>query len=62
MTRACKPMTRSDSTILVTRLDQVMTRLDKISDHSDSKGSDPTKMTRAHHCSSRVIRLKTWVE
>jgi len=34
-------MTRSDSTILVTRLDQVMTRLwlDKISDDSDSKGS-----------------------
>jgi len=25
LTRACKPMTRSDSTVLVTRLDQVMT-------------------------------------
>jgi len=39
LTRACKPMNRSDSTILVTRLDQVMTRLDKISDDSNSKGS-----------------------
>ena len=38
---ACKPMTRSDSTILVTGLDQVMTltlhRLEKISDDSSSQ-------------------------
>jgi len=52
-------MTRSDSTLLVTRLDQIMTRFDstrKILDDSDSKGmwlwldSDSIKMTRAHHC------------
>jgi len=39
VTRSCKPMTRSDSRALVTRLDQVMhlTLLEKISDDSDSK-------------------------
>jgi len=35
-------MTRSDSTVLVTRLDQIMTltliRLEKVLDNSDSKG------------------------
>jgi len=50
-------MTRSDSTILVTRLGQVMTltRLENFLDESDSTltrracDSDSTKMTGTHH-------------
>jgi len=48
----------NDSTVFVTRLEQVMTltRFEKNSDDSESIltrracGSDSTKMTRAHHC------------
>jgi len=53
-------MTRSDSTIFVTRFDQVMTltltRLEKLLDDSDSIlsrracDSYSTKITQAHHC------------
>jgi len=50
-------MTRSDSTVLVTRLDQAMTRfwLEKILDELESSLTpracdfDPTKLTREHH-------------
>jgi len=37
VTQACKPMARSDLTVLATRLDQIMNQLDKILDDSDSK-------------------------
>jgi len=38
LTRVGKLVTRNDSTDFVTRLDQVMTRLEKNSDDSDLKG------------------------
>ena len=54
-------MTRSYSTILVTRLDQVVTRLDKNSDDSDStltrraRDSDSKKMTG--HITTNIVVL-----
>jgi len=48
LTRAGKPMTRSDSTVLVTRLDQVMT-LTRKNFRWLWLDCDSTKMTRTHH-------------
>jgi len=53
--RACKPMTRSDSTILVTRL-WLDSEKFQLTLSRRARDSDSTKMTRAHHC-----WLRAWV-